>query len=71
MDSAEKRREYNAKYWRTHKKEIQSRRREFYKENRERILARNKQYFIENREAWNAYMRNYRKRKKEESKTND
>lgn len=57
--------EYNAKYYAEHKKEISERRKEVYKKDKKKIIDRNKKWQKDNREYWNAYMREYRRRKKE------
>lgn len=57
--------EYNAKYYAEHKEELSKKRKEVYKKDRERILKRNKKWLKDNREQWNEYMREYRRRRKE------
>lgn len=56
--------EYNAKYWAEHKEELCARRKEVYKRDRDKINKRNIQWKKDNKEKWNAYMREYRRRKK-------
>lgn len=56
--------EYNAEYYRKHRKEISEQRKQHYQEYKECIRARNRKWLENNREQWNAYMRN--RRKKEE-----
>lgn len=60
--------EYNAEYWKKNKKIISEKRKKKYREDkgkREEILKKHKQWVEENRERWNAYQREYRRRKKE------
>ena len=57
--------EYNAKYWAEHKKEISEKRKEAYQRDKDKIKVRNKKWVEKNREKWNAYLREYRKAKKE------
>ena len=57
--------EYNAKYYAEHKEELSKKRKEMYKKDRERIIERNKKWLKDNREQWNEYMREYRRRRKE------
>lgn len=59
----EKRREYNAKYWASHREELSKSRRERYKRDKAVILESNKRWLEKNRDHWNAYQREYRKRK--------
>ena len=61
----QKRREYSAKYWATHREQISEKRKKKYQENRDKILERNKRWLQGNKEKWNEYQREYRKRKKE------
>ena len=56
--------EYNAKYWAEHKEELCARRKEVYKRDRDKINKRNIQWKKDNKEKWNAYMSEYRRRKK-------
>ena len=58
------RKEYNAKYWATHKEEIAKKRKKFYQENKEKIDTRNKKWIENNRERWNKYMRERRRNAK-------
>lgn len=51
--------QYNHEYSKTHRKEIQAKRRE-----NPHIAEYQKEWKNKNREKWNAYMREYRKRKK-------
>ena len=60
--------EYNAKYWAEHKKEISERRKKLYREHKEEIDERNKRWLNANREHWNAYLREYRRKKKLDKK---
>ena len=58
--------EYNAKYWKEHKEQISERRKKFYQEHKEEISKRNKRWIEANRDKWNAYQREYYRRKKAE-----
>ena len=58
--------EYNAKYYREHKKEISEKKKQYYLENKELVLARNRKWIENNREQWNAYVRNRRKKGKKD-----
>ena len=58
--------QYNAEYWAKHKEEISAHRKAFYQEHKAEINERNKRWLNANRDKWNAYMREYRKRKKAE-----
>ena len=60
--------EYNAKYWADHKEQISARRKETYKRDRDAIIRRNKQWLENNKEHWNAYQREYRRKKKLDKK---
>lgn len=64
-EKKQKRKEYNAKYWSEHSKEINRSRRVKYKEDKDKFLDRNKRWFKKNRDKWNEYQREYRKRKRE------
>ena len=64
-EKKQKRKEYNAKYWSEHSKEIAKSRRAQYKEDKDKFLDRNKRWFKENKDKWNEYQREYRKRKRE------
>ena len=57
--------EYNARYYAEHKKEISERRKKVYKRDKKKITERNLKWRDNNREHWNAYMREYRRKKKE------
>lgn len=59
-----KRVDYNKKYWREHKEQISAQRKKHYAENKETIIARNVQWKKDNREHWNAYLREWRRKKK-------
>lgn len=61
----EKLKEYNANYWKEHKEEISEARKRKYKKDRDKILTRNKKWLKDNKDHWNAYQREYRRRKKE------
>ena len=50
--------EYNKRYWREHKEEI--------KKKRGNTTEKTRAWREANRERWNAYMREYRRKKKEE-----
>lgn len=60
------RKAYNDKYWAEHRYEILKKRRERYKKDKKKIDAQNRRWLDANREHWNAYMRDYRKKKKAE-----
>ena len=64
-EKKQKRKEYNAKYWSKHSEEINKSRRAKYKEDKDKFLDRNKRWLDKNRDRWNAYQREYRKRKQE------
>lgn len=67
---------YMKKYREEHLEEIKANRRYWYRQNKERVKQYNKTYYEthgatcqakwleKNRDKWNAYMREYRKRKK-------
>ncbi len=57
---------YHADYWKKNKEKIRQQRKKHYEKNRERIVESNKKWLRENREYWNAYQREYRRRRKEE-----
>lgn len=63
-EKKQSRKAYNAQYWAAHKEKISERRKKIYKENRDKTLARNKQWLKDNKDQWNAYQREYRRRKK-------
>lgn len=65
-EKKQRRKEYNAKYWANNKAKISKTRKEKYRESPEKVIDRNKRWFSENRDRWNAYQREYRKRKKAE-----
>lgn len=55
--------EYNAKYWAEHKKQISEKRKKRYEEDaeyREHIISKNKEWIENNRDRWNEYMRERR-----------
>lgn len=56
--------EYNAKYYQEHRRQIVERKKKHYEEHKEEILARNKRWVESNREHWNEYMRERRKKLK-------
>lgn len=56
--------EYNAKYWAEHKKEISEKRKKQYRKNRTELLSKHDKWVKENRDYWNAYQKEYRRRKK-------
>ena len=57
--------EYNAKYYREHKEEILARKKENYRKNSEAYKQRARQRVQRDREGWNAYMREWRRKRKE------
>ena len=57
--------EYNSRYYAEHKEEISERRKKVYKRDKKKITERNLKWRNNNREHWNAYMREYRRKKKE------
>ena len=58
--------EYMQEYWIKNKKRLSAQRSKYYQEHKEEIDERNKAWLEKNRDKWNAYMREYRKRKKAE-----
>lgn len=63
-DKSEHNKKYWHEYWDKHKEQILAHRREIYKRDRDKINKRNIQWKKDNKEKWNAYMREYRKRKR-------
>lgn len=53
--------EYNAKYYAEHKKELSEKRKKAYRENPEKNKERVYKWRENNREKWNAYMRERRR----------
>lgn len=60
--SKEATKEYNAKYWATHRSEIAKARKKKYDADPDKHKARTLKWMKENKERWNAYMREYRKK---------
>ena len=62
----EKKREENARYRAAHREELNKLKKEKYKKDKSRFLEANKRWIAKNRDYWNAYQREYRKRRKGE-----
>lgn len=69
--SKEKKKEYNASYWEANKKRISEKRKADYMKNRDKITERNKKWKKDNREQWNAYLREYRTKRKVDKQKKD
>ena len=61
VKSKEDVKQYNAKYYREHAKELSEYRKKKYRENPEKYKQKCYEWVEKNREKWNAYMRERRK----------